>query len=129
MAAAVEGGYVQRVLAKDAYEAQKKFEGGEIIRVGANKFVMKEKVRKRNPYRADPKVEEQQISKLKELREGRNHGEVRRSLDALRRAAEEPQGMNLIPWVKDCVKNDATVGEICTTLRAVFGEYKEPKLF
>jgi methylmalonyl-CoA mutase N-terminal domain/subunit len=129
MAAAVEGGYVQRVLARDAYEAQKKFERGEIIRVGSNKFVMKEKARKRNPYRADPKVEEQQISKLRELREGRNHGEVRRSLDALRKAAEEPQGTNLIPWVKDCVKNYATVGEICTALRAVFGEYKEPRLF
>lgn len=129
MAAAVEQGYVQRVLMKDAYETQKKVEAGEIVRVGSNKFVMEEKVRKRNPYRADPKVEEQQISKLKELREGRSDKEVRQSLETLRRAAEGAQRMNLIPIVKECVKSYATVGEICATLRDVFGEYKEPKLF
>jgi methylmalonyl-CoA mutase N-terminal domain/subunit len=129
MAAAVEQGYVQRMLMKDAYEAQKKFETGEIIRVGSNKFVMEEKVRKRNPYRADPKVEEEQISKLKELKEGRSNTEVRRSLDTLMRVAGGAQRMNLIPLVKDCVKSYATVGEICATLRDVFGEYKEPKLF
>jgi methylmalonyl-CoA mutase N-terminal domain/subunit len=129
MAAAVEQGYVQRTLMKDAYETQKKFEAGEIIRVGSNKFVMEEKARKRNPYRADPKVEEQQISKLKELKEGRNNVEVRRSLDALKKAAEGAQRKNLIPLVKDCVRNYATIGEICSTLRDVFGEYKEPKLF
>lgn len=129
MAAAVEQGYVQRALMKDAYETQKKFEAGEIIRVGSNKFVMEEKAHKRNPYRADPKVEEQQISKLKELKKGRNNVEVRRSLDALKKAAEGAQTKNLIPLVKDCVRNYATVGEICSTLRDVFGEYKEPKLF
>jgi len=129
MAVAVEQGYVQRVLMKDAYEAQKKFEAGEILRVGSNKFVMEEKARKRNPYRADPKVEDQQISKLRELREERNNAEVQRSLDALKRATTKTGKTNLIPLVKDCVKNYATVGEICSTLRNVFGEYKEPKLF
>jgi methylmalonyl-CoA mutase N-terminal domain/subunit len=129
MAAAVEEGYVQRVLMKDAYEAQKKFEAGEIVRVGSNKFVMEEKARKRNPYRANPKVEEQQILKLRELREERNNTEVQRSLDALKMAAAKSEKMNLIPLVKDCVKKYATIGEICSTLRNVFGEYKEPKLF
>jgi methylmalonyl-CoA mutase N-terminal domain/subunit len=129
MAVAVEQGYVQRVLMKDAYETQKKFEAGEILRVGSNKFVMEEKPRKRNPYRADPKVEEQQISKLRKLREERNNVEVERSLDALKKATARAETMNLIPLVKDCVKNYATIGEICSTLRNAFGEYKEPKLF
>jgi methylmalonyl-CoA mutase N-terminal domain/subunit len=129
MAVAVEQGYVQRVLMKDAYETQKKFEAGEILRVGSNKFVMEEKPRKRNPYRANPKVEEQQISKLRELREKRNNAEAQRSLDALKKATAKAEKVNLIPLVKDCVKNYATIGEICSTLRNVFGEYKEPKLF
>jgi methylmalonyl-CoA mutase N-terminal domain/subunit len=129
MAVAVEQGYVQRVLMKDAYEMQKKFETGEILRVGSNKFVMEEKPRKRNPYRADPKVEEQQISKLRKLREERNNAEVERSLDALKKATAKTEKKNLIPLVKDCVKNYATVGEICSTLRNALGEYKEPKLF
>ena len=47
----------------------------------------------------------------------------------VKKAAEEAHGPNLIPLVKNCVKNEATVGEICATLRQVFGEYEEPRLF
>jgi methylmalonyl-CoA mutase N-terminal domain/subunit len=129
MAAAVEKGYVQRKLMEDAYEMQKKLEAEEIIRLGTNRFVSREKVHKRNPYRADPKVEEQQIQKLKKLRKERSNTAVHRSLDALERTAGEDQGKNLIPFIVECVKSYATMGETCSSLRKVFGEYKEPKLF
>ncbi len=128
MIAAVERGYVQREIMKDAYEAHKKFEAGEIIRVGANKFVMEEKAHKRNPYRADPKVEEMAIAKVKKLRAERDPSAVNRSLDALKKTAEDPR-KNLVPPVMTCVQNSVTIGEICATLRAVFGVYAEPKLF
>lgn len=128
MVAAVEQGYVQREIMKDAYETQRKFEAGEIVRVGANKFVMEEKPHMRNPYKADPQVEEKAISKVKKLRASRDQSAVAQSLDALKKASRDPK-KNLVPFVITCVKNSVTMGEICSTLREVFGVYREPRLF
>jgi methylmalonyl-CoA mutase N-terminal domain/subunit len=128
MVAAVEQGYVQREIMKDAYEAQKKFESGEIVRVGANRFVMEEKPHKRNPYKGDPQVEKSAIEKVKKLRAERNQSAVVDSLDALKKAAKDPK-KNLVPLVITCVKNSVTIGEICSVLREVFGVYMEPRLF
>jgi methylmalonyl-CoA mutase N-terminal domain/subunit len=70
----------------------------------------------------DPAIEEQQRRRLAELRARRDNGkvaELRARLDAAARGAE-----NLMPLLVECVENHVTLGEICSTLRAVFGEYK-----
>ena len=129
MVTAIEEGYVQRKLMEDAYEKQRKFEAGEIVRVGVNRFEMEEEPHKRNPYQADPKVEEEQIENIRKLREKRDGKSVNNALDALKRAAEDKNKPNLIPSIMKCVEVYATNGEICATLRNVFGEYREPNLF
>jgi methylmalonyl-CoA mutase N-terminal domain/subunit len=51
---------------------------------------------------------------------------VERRLDALRRAAEGSD--NTMDHVLECVRAYATLGEICSVLRGVYGEYREPAI-
>ena len=78
-------------------------------------------------------VREAQTAKLKSLRARRSNEAVERTLSALRNAlAEEPlpnkNGLstaNTMPFVLDCVRAYATVGEICAAMRDVLGSYQE----
>jgi methylmalonyl-CoA mutase N-terminal domain/subunit len=57
------------------------------------------------------------------LRARRDNGNVQKTLDALRRAAEGTE--NTMPLLLDAVRAYATLGEICDALRGVFGTYQE----
>ena len=76
----------------------------------------------------------QQSAKLKALRARRSNEEVKRRLDALKKAAVgTPQAgsngnisqANTMPYIIDAVRAYATVGEICEALREVYGTYTE----
>ena len=64
-----------------------------------------------------------QCAKLAALRQRRDNGRVRHALDALARAAEGTE--NTMPFLLDAVRAYATLGEICDTLRVVFGTWQE----
>ena len=78
-------------------------------------------------------VREAQTAKLKRLRQQRSNDAVARSLLALSHAAEKEPSMvtdgisagNTMPYLLDCVKAYATIGEICNALRKVMGTYEE----
>jgi methylmalonyl-CoA mutase N-terminal domain/subunit len=72
--------------------------------------------------RVDPKIAKQQIEKLKQVRLSRDGEKVKARLDRLKQAAQTSE--NLMPHILEAVKAYATVGEICDTLRDVFGEYQ-----
>jgi methylmalonyl-CoA mutase N-terminal domain/subunit len=69
------------------------------------------------------KVQEDQIKFLKNIRSERNNDEVKKTLEALKKGAEGND--NLVPLIIDAVRVYASIGEICNTMRTVFGEYKE----
>jgi len=71
----------------------------------------------------DPEVEKNQVAKLSEVKKNRDNHEVARLLARLETAAQGNE--NLMPFIYDCVKEYATLGEICNVLRKVFGEYKD----
>jgi methylmalonyl-CoA mutase N-terminal domain/subunit len=71
--------------------------------------------------KVDPAIELGQRAKLKALRESRNRESVDRLLGKLVEAAKSTE--NLMPLFIECVGNDITLGEICNTLRQVWGEY------
>jgi methylmalonyl-CoA mutase N-terminal domain/subunit len=74
----------------------------------------------------DESVARHQEARLRRVRVERSSDEVRRRLDALRRAADGTD--NLMPHIYDAVKAYATLGEICDTLRDAFGTYHEPAI-
>ena len=55
---------------------------------------------------------------LREYRDNEKVGVLRVALENAARGTS-----NLIPLFIECVENDITLGEICNTLRGVWGEY------
>jgi methylmalonyl-CoA mutase N-terminal domain/subunit len=125
--AAIEKGFMQREIVESAYRFQKEVEAKKRIIVGVNKFVTEEET----PIKIlqiDPEIEKKLVERLKQVKRQRNQAKVEETLDKLRRAAEQDD-TNLMPFILQTVKEYATLGEICDTLRDVFGEYKPPSIF
>jgi methylmalonyl-CoA mutase N-terminal domain/subunit len=132
MVEAIEKGYPQKEIAEASYQFQRATEAREKITVGANEFVVEEP--SPNILYIGEEVAQAQTKKLITLRARRSNDEVRRRLDALKKAAaQEPKAgdngqispVNTMPFIIDAVKAYATVGEICDALREVYGEYTE----
>lgn len=122
MISAIESGYVQSEIQNAAYKHEKEVESGERIIVGVNKFKTDEEEYK-NLLKIDLKVQEEQIKFLNKVKAERDSNAVNKTLLILKNAAQGSE--NLMPYILDSVKAYATIGEICKTLRDVFGEYRE----
>jgi methylmalonyl-CoA mutase N-terminal domain/subunit len=125
MVRAIEHGFPQKEIAEASYAYQRAVEAGEKIIVGINEYVMDEP--QPQILYIDESVREAQTAKLKRLRRGRSNEAVARSLLALCHAAEK-ESENTMPCLLDCVRAYATVGEICNSLRKVFGTYEETSM-
>ncbi len=131
MVKAIEAGYPQKEIAEASYTYQRAVEAGEKIVVGVNRYAMDEPP-PRTLY-IDESVRDAQVAKLRKLRGERSGEAVQRALDALRRAAaKEPEpaaggisDANTMPFILDCVRAYATLGEICNALGEVFGGWEE----
>jgi methylmalonyl-CoA mutase N-terminal domain/subunit len=119
-ASAIEKGFIQREIQESAYRYQKAVEEGERVVVGLNKFQVQEP-KPTGLLRVDPVVREQQMRKLEQLKGRRDNGAVQAALSALGQAARGEE--NLLPLILQAVRVYATLGEVCDTLREVFGEY------
>jgi len=122
MTEAIEAGFVQTEIQKSAYKYEMEIEENERIIVGVNKYQVKEAEHK-DLLKINRNVQEEQIKFLKKIRSERNNDEVNKRLQALKKAAEGND--NLMPYILDAVRDYASIGEICNTMRSVFGEYKE----
>ncbi len=120
--AAIEKGFIQKEIGDSAYRYQKEIEAGQRLIVGLNKFQVKEEEKPKDLLKVDPTVGDRQIARLQELKGTRDNGAVSQALAELKTAAEGDA--NLMPPILQAVKVLATLGEICDTLRAVFGEYE-----
>jgi methylmalonyl-CoA mutase N-terminal domain/subunit len=109
---------------KNAYEIEKKKQSGEIVIVGVNKFVDEQKQDEEIVLtKIDPNLSKKQIERLNRVRAERDNKKVERALKVLKEKAMNTE--NLVPSIQEAVKEYATVGEICDTLRGVFGEHQE----
>jgi methylmalonyl-CoA mutase N-terminal domain/subunit len=124
MIPAIEQGYPQREIADAAYRYQVAVDRKEKIIVGVNEFTGEEKPIE--ILRIDESVRKQQTAKLRELRAERSNDDVTRQLASLRQAAKGTE--NLMPHIYAAVKAYATLGEICDTLREVFGTHEEASI-
>ena len=122
MIPAIEKGFVQQHIQNSAYSYQKSIESKDRIIVGVNEFKVEEKT-KPELLKVDPIIGENQIEKLRELKESRDNKIVGEKLEKIKKAANSNK--NLVPFILDAVKVYATLGEICGVLREEFGEYKE----
>jgi len=133
---AIENGFIQNEIQTAAYAAQKAIEKGDQVVVGVNQFQIDEKIELERQM-IDPAIEVAARERLALLRSQRDHSkvsELRTQLENVARATpalpaghrdgvSRTEGWNLIPLFIECVENDITLGEICNTLRELWGEY------
>ena len=117
----IESGWVQRQIADSAYRFQMELEKGERTIVGVNAYA--EGDANVPVQRPDPKLEAEQVRRLKAFRASRDAKAVDRSLRRLEAASQT--NANLVPEILSAVKASATLGEISDVLRAAFGTYRE----
>ena len=120
--AAIEKGFIQKEIGDSAYRYQREVEKGERIVVGLNKFQAEKEEKPTGLLVVDPAVADRQEARLKELKNTRDQSAVQQALAELKSAAEGTG--NLMPPILKAVTVLATLGEICDTLRAVWGEYE-----
>ena len=119
---AIEKGFLQREIAEAAYRYQTEIDTRQRIVVGVNEYAEEQAVR--IPLlEMDPEGYERQLARLEEVRRQRDSERVGVVLEALRVAARGTE--NTMPYILDCVRACATLGEIMGVFREVFGEYRE----
>lgn len=128
--AAIESGYMPQAVSESAIKRAQDIDSGRRVVVGLNAFTGPDELTvqvdhaQRPPYDPDrlAAAEDRQRTKLAELRRRRDGTALSQSLKGLRDAATRADE-NVVPYVIECLRADATVGEICDALRDVFGEY------
>lgn len=125
MVKAIELGFPQKEISDSAYWYQKAMEKKEKIIVGVNAFEMEHEPI--SLLEIDEAVAKQHLARLNDVRKNRSSTQTKERLRDLKKAAEEDQ--NLMPFILDCVKSYATLGEITDSLKEVYGEYREPSAY
>ena len=123
---AIEKGFPQKEIAKASYHYQQQLEKGEKTIVGVNKYAQKEEHPIETLY-IDEMAEKRQIADLRKVRKNRSKAKVQKALAQLKKGAGTKE--NLMPLVLEAVEAEASAGEICGAMKAVFGEYQEVSVF
>jgi methylmalonyl-CoA mutase N-terminal domain/subunit len=119
-AAAIERGFQKAEIESAAYQVAREIDEGDRIVVGVNKFAA-DGEEPYQPLRVDPAIEAAQAERLARLRQARDSGAVSRTISALKTTAEGTG--NVLYPLRDALRADATLGEVCDALRDVWGEY------
>jgi methylmalonyl-CoA mutase N-terminal domain/subunit len=123
---AIEQGFQKREIETSAYRIANEIDDGERVVVGVNRFTIDEE-EKYEPLRVDPAIEAGQAARLKALRESRDGAAVEAALADLAKAANGTE--NVLPSMREALRLRATVGEVCHTLRGVWGVYHPVERF
>jgi methylmalonyl-CoA mutase, N-terminal domain len=118
--AAIEAGWVQSEIEAAAFRWTKAVEDGERMIVGVNAHVedQREQI---ELHRLDPESERRQIERTQRVRAQRDDGAAARALDNVRAAARGTE--NLLPPMREALRANCTVGEVCAALRSEWGTY------
>jgi len=121
------GGSVQAIsfmkneIEESAWGYQERYRIGQDVVVGVNKFV-EEQIEIEDLLRVDPATERAQVERLKAFKADRDQDLVARRLEDIRQAARGTD--NLLPYLKDALRDRCSMGEVCGAMRDVFGEYQ-----
>ena len=120
MVEAISRQFPQREIEDAAYAAQKEVEEKKQIVVGVNEFASSGEAPMETLH-IDPKLEEEQVARVKAFRRQRDNSATTRALSDLKKAAQGTE--NVVPKIVSAVKARATLGEVANAMREVFGEH------
>jgi methylmalonyl-CoA mutase N-terminal domain/subunit len=119
--AAIEQGFQKTEIERSAYQVARQIEAGERVVVGVNRFILDEE-EPYEPLQVDPAIEAKQAVRLGVLRASRDQAAVESALEEVRAAARGSD--NVLYPLKDALRLEATVGEVCNALRDIWGTYR-----
>ena len=120
-ASAIEKGFYEMLINKGIYEYEKNMESGARIKVGVNMFQTSGACPIK-AFKGNAEEEQRQVGRLRALKRRRDNRTVMQCLRAVAEKGRKDE--NTVPAILEAVKSYATLGEICDTLRDVWGDWK-----
>jgi methylmalonyl-CoA mutase N-terminal domain/subunit len=124
--AAIERGFQKAEIERTAYDVARGIDTGERVVVGVNKF-RSDGEEPYEPLSLDPAIEKEQAGRLERLRSRRDAAEFTRRISALKTTAEGTG--NVLYPLREALRAEATLGEVCDALRDVWGIYRPPDAY
>jgi methylmalonyl-CoA mutase N-terminal domain/subunit len=112
--------FITNEIDQSAWGYEERYRTGQDIVVGVNAF-QEQDVEVYELLRVDPESERQQVLRLKEFKANRDHALVEQRLKELRETAAGTD--NLLPAIRQALKDRCSLGEVCGAMRDVFGSY------
>jgi methylmalonyl-CoA mutase, N-terminal domain len=114
--------FIKNEIEESAFGYHERYRTGQDIVVGVNKFVDEGEPEVPDILRVDPQSEREQVDRLKAFKHQRDAELVQRRLKEVREAADRTD--NLLPTLRQALKDRCTLGEVCGAMKDVFGEYQ-----
>ena len=118
--------FIQKEIEESAASYHERYRSGQDIIVGVNKYVT-DQIDDVDILKVDPEAERRQVERLAKFKADRDADKVEAKLDELREAAKGDQ--NLLHPIKEALRENASIGEVCGAMRDVFGEYRGGAFF
>ena len=118
--------YIMKEIDDSAWGYAERYRTQQDIVVGVNKYV-EDDIEIEDILRVDPESERQQLDRLKQFKEDRDQELVQRRLEEVREAARGTE--NLLPVLREALKDRCSMGEVCGAMKDVFGAYRQPASF
>ena len=113
--------FIKNEIEESAFGYHERYRTEQDIVVGVNKYV-EEDVEVEDILRVDPDAERAQVERLKAFKAGRDQALADRRLEELQAACRGDE--NLLPPIRQALKDACSMGEVCGAMRAVFGDYQ-----
>jgi methylmalonyl-CoA mutase N-terminal domain/subunit len=114
--------FIKNEIEESAFGYHERYRTGQDVVVGVNKFVDEGEPEVPDILRVDPESEREQVERLKSFKAARDDELVEQRLKELQAAADTTN--NLLPTLRQALKDRCTLGEVCGAMKDVFGEYQ-----
>jgi methylmalonyl-CoA mutase N-terminal domain/subunit len=105
---------------ESAWGYQERYRIGQDKVVGVNSY-QEDDIEVPDLLRVDPESEREQLERLAAFKADRDQALVARRLQELREVAKGPE--NLLPSIRQALKDRCSLGEVCGAMQDVFGQY------
>jgi methylmalonyl-CoA mutase N-terminal domain/subunit len=113
--------FIKGEIEESAFGYHERYRTEQDIVVGVNRYAS-EDVEVEDILRVDPAAERAQVERLRAFKSGRDEALSRRRLEELQTACRGDE--NLLPPIREALKDSCSLGEVCGAMRDVFGEYQ-----
>ena len=113
--------FIKDEIEESAFGYHERYRTGQDVVVGVNRYV-EDDAAVEEILRVDPDAERAQVERLHAFKDRRDRALAERRLDELRAACRGDD--NLLPPIRDALKDSCTLGEVCGAMREVFGDYQ-----